>query len=115
MRRIFTSGRVVFRTTSSSSDSLNFLMATISLVSLFLHFRTTPYAPSPTTPSTSYLFMLGCLGALHVCNGLQVLMSGAVHRPAQLPPSWAALCGLPIAKTLASTNPASLGECAQGG
>ena len=45
------------RTISSSSDSLNFLMATTSAFSLFRHFSTTPYAPSPTTPSTSYLFM----------------------------------------------------------
>ena len=42
LRSILTSRMVVFLTHSSSSPSLNFLMATISWVSLFLHLRTTP-------------------------------------------------------------------------
>ena len=37
--------------------TLNFFTATISPVSLLRHFNTTPYAPSPTTPTTSYLFI----------------------------------------------------------
>lgn len=51
-------------TISSSSDSLNFLIATISAFSLFRHFRTTPYAPSPTTPRTSYLFTCSQVGRI---------------------------------------------------
>ena len=40
------------------SLTLNFFIASISPDSLFRHLKTTPYAPSPTTPKTSYLFML---------------------------------------------------------
>ena len=47
---ILTSLKVVFLTISSSSDSLNFLIATISPLSLFLALYTIPYAPSPTIP-----------------------------------------------------------------
>lgn len=57
IRSNFTSLTIVFRTASSSSDSLNFLIATISPEALFLHLSTIPYAPSPTTPNTSYLFI----------------------------------------------------------
>lgn len=56
-RSTFTSRSVVLRTFASSSDSLNFFTATVSPVCLFRHFSTTPYAPSPTTPRTSYLFI----------------------------------------------------------
>jgi len=56
-RRRVCPSRLCLRTTSSSSLSLNFLMATTALFSLFRHLSTTPYAPSPTTPSTSYLFI----------------------------------------------------------
>ena len=59
-RSIFTSRRMVFRTMASSSVSLNFLTATVAPLSRFRHRSTTPYAPSPTTPSTSYLFMAPC-------------------------------------------------------
>ena len=38
--------------------TLNFFTATISPLSLLRHLSTTPYAPSPTTPTTSYLFIL---------------------------------------------------------
>ncbi len=41
------------RTCSSSSDSLNFLIATIWPVSLWRHLRTTPYVPSPMVPRFS--------------------------------------------------------------
>jgi hypothetical protein len=47
-RGVGPSGRVEART---------FFTATTSPVSLFLHLSTTPYAPSPTTPTTSYLFI----------------------------------------------------------
>ena len=56
-RSTLTSLSVVFRTTASSSDSLNFFTATTSPVFLSRHLSTTPYAPSPTTPTTSYLFI----------------------------------------------------------
>lgn len=56
-RSTFTSRKVVLRTAGSSSFSLNFFTATASPVSLFRHRRTVPYAPSPTTPTTSYLFI----------------------------------------------------------
>ena len=56
-RSTFTSRNVVLRTFASSSDSLNFFTATVSPVCLFRHFSTTPYAPSPTNPRTSYLFI----------------------------------------------------------
>ena len=42
----------------SPSLSLNFLTATTPPVSLLRHLSTTPYAPSPTTSMTSYLFIL---------------------------------------------------------
>lgn len=45
--------RAIFRITGSSSDSRNFLMATICPVSLLRHLKTTPYEPSPTLPSFS--------------------------------------------------------------
>lgn len=45
------------RGTGTKRRTLNFLTATTSLVSLLRHLSTTPYAPSPTTPITSYLFM----------------------------------------------------------
>ena len=38
-------------------EARTFFTATTSPVSLFLHLSTTPYAPSPTTPTTSYLFI----------------------------------------------------------
>ena len=56
--KILTSRSVVFLSTSSSSDSLNFFIARISPDSLFRQRSTTPYAPSPTTPRTSYLFII---------------------------------------------------------
>ena len=40
-------------TCSSSSLSLNFLMATTSLVTLCRHLVTTPYVPSPMAPRFS--------------------------------------------------------------
>lgn len=43
----------------SSSDSTNFLMATICPVSLFLHLNTTPYEPSPIFPIFSYFSIFG--------------------------------------------------------
>ena len=55
-RSTLTSLSVVFRTTASSSDSLNFFTATTSPVFLSRHLSTTPYAP-PTTTTTSYLFI----------------------------------------------------------
>lgn len=45
----------IFLITGSSSDSTNFLMATIWPVSLCLHLNTTPYEPSPILASFSYL------------------------------------------------------------
>jgi hypothetical protein len=62
--RSFTSRSVVLRTISSSSLSLNFFIATISPVSLLRQRNTTPYAPSPTTPRTSYLFIAAAGGCL---------------------------------------------------
>ena len=56
--RIFTYRTVVFFTTSSSSVSLNFLIAMIYWLSLHLHFKTTPYAPSPITPKISYFCII---------------------------------------------------------
>ena len=44
--------------------TLNFFTATISPVSLLRHFNTTPYAPSPTTPTTSYLFIFNVYSPL---------------------------------------------------
>lgn len=44
---------------SWASLSLNFLIATSSLVYLFLAFNTTPYSPSPIWSRISYLFMSG--------------------------------------------------------
>ena len=56
--RILTYRMVVFLTIQSSSDSLNFLMATTSLLSLHLHLRTTPQAPQPIMPIISYFCIL---------------------------------------------------------
>lgn len=44
----------IFLMMGSSSDSTNFLIATICPVSLFLHLKTTPYEPSPIFPILSY-------------------------------------------------------------
>jgi len=48
--------------------TLNFLTATTSLVSLLRHLSTTPYAPSPTTPITSYLFMAAAYAPLRTVH-----------------------------------------------
>ncbi len=57
--RVFTfsmriSRSAIFLMMGSSSDSTNFLMATICPVSLFLHLNTTPYEPSPILLIFSY-------------------------------------------------------------
>ena len=46
------------RLRGAARTSLIFFTATISPVSLLRHLSTMPYAPSPTMPSTSYLFMV---------------------------------------------------------
>lgn len=48
----------IFLMMGLSSDSTNFLMATIWPVSLFLHLKTTPYEPSPIFPIFSYFSIL---------------------------------------------------------
>jgi len=49
---------VVLRVCSYSSVYLNFLIATKLLFSISLHFKTTPYAPSPIAESISYFCIM---------------------------------------------------------